>query len=509
MTGTDAGAAWPGPPLPVATSGDGTARAHLPGGDPPALDPVFLERLASICAVDVDAGSLTEAGRDWWPIALHWARLGQVPALPAAVVRPTSTAEVAAVLRACDEARVPVTPAGGRSGVCGGSVPKAGGISLDLRALAGIVWAAPDDGLVAVRAGTNGASFEEALRADHGMTCGHWPQSMALASVGGWVACRGAGQLSTRYGKIEDIVAGLEVVLADGTVVRTGGRAPRSAVGPDLTQLFVGSEGTLGAVTEVTLRAWPAPPHEARAAYSFDGATGFVDGLEVCRRILRRGATPAVLRLYDGREAKRFGGGGEEALLLVLDEGDEGLVEAGMAVVGEEALRRGTRHDVAAVGGWLDHRNDVSGLGTAVERGIVVDTCEVAARWSALPRIHAEAVRRFKELPGAAVISCHQSHAYPDGACLYFTFAGFPEADERDAFYVAAWEAVTSATLEAGGALSHHHGVGLLRARHVEEAIGPALPVLALVKEVLDPNGTCNPGGLGLASPHPVVTWPS
>jgi alkyldihydroxyacetonephosphate synthase len=503
-----AGHEWPDLPLPVAAAPP-AGRAHLAGGVAAPLPDDVRAELAAVCAVEADDAALTEAGRDWWPMALHWALAGQVPALPALVARPRSTEEVAAILRICDAAGVPVTPAAGRSGVCGGSVAKAGGVALDLRGLSGIVWSDATDGLVAVRAGTNGGAFEEELRAAHGMTCGHWPQSMALASVGGWVACRGAGQLSTRYGKIEDMVVGLEVVLPDGRVVRTGGRAPRSAVGPDLNQLFVGSEGTLGVVTEVTLRAWPIPPHEARAAYRFEGDDAFADGLEVCRRILRRGATPAVLRLYDGREAKRFGGDGSAALLLVLDEGDAGLVEAGMAVVAEEALRVGVASDVAAVGAWLEHRNDVSGLGDAVSKGVVVDTCEIAARWSALAQIHAEATRRFKALPGAAIISCHQSHAYPDGACLYFTFAGFPEADQADAFYAAAWDAVTGATLEAGGALSHHHGVGLLRARHVAEALGSALPVLQAIKQAIDPNGTSNPGGLGLPSPHAVVAWPS
>src|SRR6266550_1373929 len=134
---------------------------------------------------------------------------------------------------------------------------------------------------------------------------------MAISTVGGWLACRSAGQYSTRYGKIEDMVVGLEVALADGRLVTTGGRAPRSAVGPDLTQLFVGSEGTLGVITAARLRARPVPPAERRAAYAFsegagaDGADSFTAGLDACRRILRRGATPAVLRLYDHREAKR------------------------------------------------------------------------------------------------------------------------------------------------------------------------------------------------------------
>jgi alkyldihydroxyacetonephosphate synthase len=208
---------------------------------------------------------------------------------------------VAAVLRICNEAGVPVTPAAGRSGVCGASVPVHGGVALDLTGMEGITDVDDTSLLVEVLPGTFGDVFEDELRAAHGLTAGHWPQSMALSTVGGWLACRGAGQLSTRYGKIEDIVAGLEVVLADGTVVRTGG-FPRAAAGPDLTQLFVGSEGTLGVITSARLRAHPVPPAERRAAFAFPA---FAEGNDACRRILRRGATPAVLRLYDATEANR------------------------------------------------------------------------------------------------------------------------------------------------------------------------------------------------------------
>jgi alkyldihydroxyacetonephosphate synthase len=500
------GDVWP--PLPLAVAGEAPAggRARLAGGSPAPLPDGVAERLAGACALDTADDALVEAGRDWWPLALHWALAGQVPALPAVVARPTATDQVAAVLRICDEARVAVTPAAGRSGVCGGSVPKAGGVALDLRGLTGLTWVSAEDGLAGVRAGMNGLAFEQQLQAEHGMTAGHWPQSMALASVGGWVACRGAGQYSTRYGKVEDMVHGLEVVLADGRVVATGGRAPRSAVGPDLNQVFLGSEGTLGVVTEVTLRTWPLPPEERRGAWTF--AT-FADGLEVCRRVLRRGATPAVLRLYDGREGGRFGGDGVRSVLLVLDEGDRAQVEASLAVVTEEADRTGERADVDAVARWLEHRNDVSALGDAVAKGVVVDTCEIAARWSVLPAIHAAATERFLALDGALVVSCHQSHAYPDGACLYFTFAGMPSPEDAESFYLGAWDAIEGATLEAGGALSHHHGVGLLRAHLVRQALGSGYEVLAALKAALDPNGTLNPGGLGLPSPHQVVAWPA
>src|SRR5262249_12703193 len=150
------------------------------------------------------------------------------------------------------------TAAAGRSGVCGASVPVYGGVVLDMTAMHGIVAVDATSMVAEVLPGTFGDVYEDALRAEHGATRGHWPQSIPLSTVGGWLACRGAGQLSTRYGKIEDLVVGLEVVLADGRVITTGGTPPR-AVGPDLTQIFVGSEGTLGVITRVWLRVFPLP----------------------------------------------------------------------------------------------------------------------------------------------------------------------------------------------------------------------------------------------------------
>ncbi len=166
--------------------------------------------------------------------------------------------------------------------------------------------------------GTFGDVLEHELRNTYNVTCGHWPQSIALSTVGGWLACRGAGQLSTRYGKIEDLVIGLDVALADGSVITTGGQA-RQAVGPDLNQLFVGSEGTLGIITGARLRLFPAPVHENRSAFGF---SSFEAGIDACRRVMRRGATPAVLRLYDPIESSRNYGTTDTSVLLVMDEGD-------------------------------------------------------------------------------------------------------------------------------------------------------------------------------------------
>jgi alkyldihydroxyacetonephosphate synthase len=461
--------------------------------------------LEAACAdVRHDDASLVEASRDWWPLALHWALAGDVAAAASVVCRPATVAEVAAVVRCCHEAHMPVTAAGGRSGVCGASVPVFGGVAVDLTGVAGIV-SVDDVSLIAdVGAGTFGHHLEAELRAGHGLTTGHWPQSIELSTVGGWLACRSAGQYSTRYGKIEDMVVGLDVVLADGTIVHTGG-FPRQSVGPDLTQLFVGSEGTLGLITGARLRVQPVPSATWRAAFGF-GA--FPDGIDACRRILRRGATPAVLRLYDGAESARtYATDGTTCVLLVLDEADPAILAATESIVNEECATT-DRLDDGLVEQWLGHRNDVSALHALTEKGIVVDTMEIAAPWSRLADIYTNTVAALLTVEHTRVATAHLSHSYTDGACLYFTFAATPPADAIERTYVALWDAGQRAVLAGGGSLSHHHGVGLNRARFVSDALGTGLGVLARLKAALDPLGILNPGKLGSASTFGEVTWP-
>jgi alkyldihydroxyacetonephosphate synthase len=472
------------------------------------VDDAFLARLGGVCAaVDTSEQARLDAGRDWWPVALAWALEDTTPSRPAAVARPGTASEVAAVLAVCNQSRVPVTALAGRSGVCGASVPAFGGVSLDLTGLHGIVGVDGTSLLVDVRAGTFGDTFEVTLQTAHGLTLGHWPQSIVLSTIGGWLACRGAGQYSTRYGKIEDMVVGLEVALVDGRLIRTGGTAPRQSTGPDLTQLFVGSEGTLGVITEARLRAHPRPPAERRAAFGF---ADFAGGLDACRRILRRGATPAVLRLYDEAESRRSYEVEQGAVLIVLDEGDPTLIEAVMAVVEQEA-GPATTLDAGLVARWLEHRNVLPPLESLVRGGIIADTIEIAASWTALPRIYRTALDAVLAVDGTIAASAHQSHAYPDGGCLYFTFAGRPEprgSGAAEAYYTKVWDAVMAATTTAGGALSHHHGVGLNRSRFMADYLGGAFDVLKDLKSALDPRRVLNPGKLGLPSPFGTAPWP-
>jgi alkyldihydroxyacetonephosphate synthase len=471
---------------------NGYPASGVVGPIPDALSGPLLEDLDR-SGIDYETNDTTRAehGRDWWPLTIGDVAKGLVPSWPGIVVRPTSSEQVSRVLASASKHGIAVTAQGGRSSVVGGALAQPGTIALDVTGLDTIHEIDTVSGLVSVDAGVFGPELERAV-GDVGWTVGHFPQSFALATVGGWIACRGAGQFSNRYGKIEDIVRGLTVVLANGDVIEVGGRAPRQAVGPDLLQLFVGSEGTLGIITRATLVMHRVAPSRRPAAYGF--AT-FDEGLDACRRILQREARPAVLRLYDEVESKRSFDQ-DQCTLIVLDEGDELLVDATMDIVASECASA-TVLAASLVETWLDHRNDVGALGPLWERGYVVDTIEVAGSWSTLASMRHDVIAALRELPDLSVASVHQSHAYLDGACLYFTFAGRPTSDPTT-FYRAAWDIVTHQVMANGGAISHHHGIGRNRARFVPSALGDTYPVLAGIKALLDPRNILNPGALGI-----------
>ena len=277
--------------------------------------------------------------RDWWAgTMIH--ETGGAPATPDAVVVEVSSEEqIAAVVKICDRERIPLTVSAGRSNVLGAALPVHGGVVLDVCGLNAITDFDAESLVVEVGAGMFGDVFESELQSKYGVTTGHWPSSFAISTVGGWAACRGAGQLSTRYGKIEDMVVGLDVVLPDGATASFG-TYPRAATGPDLRQLFIGSEGTLGVITRVRLRVHRLPDHARAFAYGFES---FEEGLSTCREIMQRGATPAVLRLYDAHESGTHFGHPDTNLLLVADEGDPRLVDAVISIARDVCVEAGAR----------------------------------------------------------------------------------------------------------------------------------------------------------------------
>lgn len=490
----------PTPPRWARTTPVGDGGAALQSADPvPVPDAVLAALRDAAHAVHVERAEVVARTRDWWAGSMIGETDGH-PATPdAVVVEATDADQVAAVLRICHAAGIPVTPSAGRSNVTGAALPVFGGVVLDLCGLNRITSFDAASNVVDVQAGMFGDLFEQELQETYGVTTGHWPSAFAVSTVGGWIACRGAGQLSTRYGKIEDMVVGIDVVHADGTRA-TYGDYSRAATGPDLRQLFIGSEGTLGVITGARLRVHPLPGYAKALAFGF--AT-FAEGLEACRRILQRGATPAVLRLYDALESKVHFDLPDTNLLLIADEGDPALVDAGLAVSAEICAEYGPELDSDAVfARWLNERMLVgkSSDGFTPGPGFVADTLEMAASWAELPGIYTEVTAAIQSVPGTLAASAHQSHAYTDGACVYFSLRGDVEPGRRREWYRAVWDAANEVLLRHGAAISHHHGCGLLRGPYLPEALGAGFAAFAAVKEALDPAGILNPGKLGLPS---------
>ena len=447
-------------------------------------------------AVYTGTDETAERTRDWWPGTML-AHTDGAPATPdAVIVEASGVKQVQAVLRLAAANGIPVTVAAGRSNVTGSTLPLEGGIVLDIHTMNSILGFNPTDLTAECEPGVFGDVLEERLQTAWGVTTGHWPQSLGLSTVGGWVACRGAGQLSTRYGKVEDMVTELDVVLPSGELVTLGGRQ-RAAVGPDLKQLFIGSEGMLGVITRVVLRTHALPDYARYAAYEYDT---FEAGLDACRRIMQRGVTPAALRLWDNMEGDYYFGNGGNTLLLILDEGDPRLVDVTVDIASDEAATTGTAVDAEPIfQKWLATRFEVPAQNAFEDDGAwMADTLEMTAGWSQLPRIYQRVQSEVGALEGTFVVSAHQSHAYTDAACVYFTIQGTLPIKDRAAWYRAVWDVADKVIIEEHGQLSHHHGVGVVRTPYVAESLGGGMEVLRAVKQALDPGRMLNPGKYGL-----------
>ncbi|MEO2169323.1 MAG: FAD-binding oxidoreductase, partial [bacterium] len=428
---------------------------------------------------------------DYWALEAIRDRGDRKAPPPPCVVFPENTEEVSTILRLANEAGTSVVPYGLGSGVCGGVRPGESAIVLDLSRMNSVL-ATSSRGLTAcVQAGMRGSDFETHLTAA-GLTLGHFPQSIEVSTVGGWVATRASGQFSTRYGNIEEMVLALEVVLANGRIMRTF-PTPRSSTGPDLKSLILGSEGTLGVVTEVTFKVWPKPTFQTGTAFRLDS---WEDGLEITRELLRDGWRPAVLRLYDGIEANRnFGEWVPEPapMLLMMTEGSaamEPALELEMAAMRAACEKRqGVDLGDAALQHWLGHRNSVPSWDELLASGLVVDTIEIAATWDRIGPVYEKVTAAIADVPGILVASGHTSHAYPTGVNIYFTFVGQSEEnEEQERIYSAAWNATMEATMECGGTIAHHHGIGRVRRDHLPRELGEgSMVALRCVKNALDP----------------------
>ena len=447
--------------------------------------------------VRTDEESLASHRRDSWVLSELDDLEGRPPPAPLAVVEAESTQDVSRTLELTRKARVPVVPYGAGSGVCGGVLTSGNCVVLSTERMTGLVELDGANLTASFRAGTNGMEAERQVQKE-GLTIGHWPQSIELSTVGGWVATRAAGQYSTLYGSIEDVLLDLEAVLPDGSVVRTR-RTPRASAGPDLRQLFLGSEGTLGVVTEVGFSLRPLPEASRGQAFHFES---LAVGVETIRRLMRPGYRPPVIRLYDPSESGRHFPEAcpeDRAMLILLHEGPALMVAAEAEGVAEICRETGgIETDRAVVDHWLEKRNDVPGFREFLEKGIILDTIEVASTWDRVLPLYERVTQSLSEVEGILLATGHSSHSYRSGTNLYFTFVARPEQRSRMApVYRECWKRTMDAVLELGAGISHHHGIGRVRRDALPGELGQSgIAVLRAVKRALDPGGLLNPGAL-------------
>ncbi len=414
------------------------------------------------------------------------AQRGVVADPPVAVVTARSPAHVAETLVEARALGLAVVPFGGGTSVTGGVAgPETPHLTLSTRGLRSVRTVDSISLVATVDAGILGPELEATL-GESGMTLGHFPQSFERSTVGGWIATRSSGQLSTGVGDIADLVVGLRAVAPEGRINLPA--MPPSSEGPDVLELLLGSEGRFGIVTEASLRVRPAAEAAERGAWLFPG---FAEGLGAMRALIQGGVLPDIVRLSDEAETAMLTGA-PGALLVAGVEGTQDDVTSRAERVASLG-RAGRSLGRAPADRWFETRYDAPYLRDALlERGLVADSLETATLWSNVLRVHA-AVRgelaAALDPAGRAVVVCHVSHAYAVGASLYFTFVA-PGGQDAEARWYAAKRAALDAMLASGGVVSHHHGIGRDHREWQERRLGPtAMKVIESAARALDPEG--------------------
>ncbi len=446
-------------------------------------------------------------------------RKGYIPTAPDAVVYPKTEEDIVKILEICNKNNIAITPFGGHSSVTRGVETPKCGISLDLtKHLNQVLEVNEINSTVTVQSGIYGPAFEEYLN-NYGekYSCGHFPQSFEYSTVGGWVAAKGAGQASTGYGKIEDIVLSMKVVTPNG-VINTK-TYPASAQGWDLHQIFCGSEGTLGVITEVTMKIRKYRPKQTRhASFIYKD---FESAVTAMRTVMQSGiGVPHLFRISDPEETeiafktKDFEGtiadnflnilkfkSGKRCLMFVAVEGNEAYTKQVISSIKRIVKKNGA----FALGAkptikWLEQRYSSAYLrDPLMDLGIMTDTLETAVMWdNLLPLWYA--VRKYLKSRDKTVVMVHISHVYENGANLYFTFLSPIKKGDEINEYTEYHKGIIETIQANKGSLSHHHGVGRTLAPWMQKELGKeSIQLMQAIKNHLDPKGIMNPGNtLGL-----------
>jgi len=433
---------------------------------------------------------------DYWPISLHWILEKNFHFKPSAIIWPTTKEDVKKVIQICSKEKIPVYPFGGGTGVLGALSPEKKGIIIDLKKIRNIKINS-ENLLVECGAGVNGHYLESYLNSK-GLILRNIPQSLYPSTVGGWVGTKATGQFSTRYGGIEQMVAGLEIVVPPGKIL-TLKPQPRTSTGPDLRHFFIGSEGTLGIITKIWLKIWPKPEKCIKLAFVSETIKEAIDSV---KNIMQTGARPAVVRIYDKIETKRHFYKYEEVYghvsTVIIIEGNSKIVDAEIKIIKEKFQGKQINEDI--VEHWLKTRFNVKEASEFVPMGVVFDTIEVAVGWDKAIYLYENVIKSMKQIKGVIFASAHASHFYPQGICFYFTFAGIPPRGEKAVdFYNKVWKAAMDSTVESGGTISHHHGIGRQKMPWLKDEIGSeGLDLLRKLKKCMDEKDIMNPGNMGV-----------
>ena len=492
----------------IATPPPGIDEVHL---TPSTLSDAHRTALAAIVGDEYlrtgDRDRLLHAGGKSTPDLLHRREIQQEA--PDAVLLPGAEDEGAGVLRYCTEHRIAVVPFGGGTSVVGGLDPVRGEfgtvITLDLRRFDALHWLDEVSGEAELGAGLPGPEAERLL-GERGFSLGHFPQSFRFASLGGFAATRSSGQNSAGYGRFNDMLRGMRVITPAG--VLDVGRAPASAAGPDLRELFAGSEGTFGVITRVRVRVHPVPEAVRYEAWSFPD---FATGADALRAVVQTGTGPTVLRLSDevetGINLATTHSIGEQTvtggcLAITVFEGTHAHAESRHAETSALlAARGGTSLGESPARAWEHGRFDAPYLrDSLLTAGALCETLETATSWSNVPALKAavtDALTSALSAGGtAALVMCHISHVYPTGASLYFTVVAALRGNGAQQWQ-AAKKAASDAIMAHGGTITHHHAIGLDHKPWMAEEIGDlGVQVLRAVKQAVDPAGIMNPGKL-------------
>lgn len=419
--------------------------------------------------------------KDWWP--LLWLD-SEAQGKAVAAVRPVSIDELVALVNFASSNRVALYIRGGGSSVTGASIPS-GGVVVDMSGMNQILDLDEANRTATVQAGVRLKDVEAKLNAT-GFTLSQIPQSLELATVGGYVSTMGTGQYSTKYGGIEDSVLRLEVVLPTGEVVWTRKRgAPRSSMGPDLAKLFLGAEGSFGIISAAELKIRKLPKHVWKAAYSF---SSFEAAINASKALMDMDVRPAVCRTYNEVEAVFQFGEQSCIMLLVYHFNSEAVFGTVREEVSAMLEQVSTVANSELVDRWLERRfNFREEIETVRKMGYTLDTIEMGAKWTRLYGLYVDAVESLEKLKGVSGVGAHVSHLYDQGACIYFTVIFEPSKE----VYWKVWGALAKVAGTHDATLSHHHGVGILKRVYAKDEVQTKL--LEKIKRATDPEGILSP----------------